>query len=318
MSNDSAAIQRILVATDFSPHSDAALQKALHVARASGAELTLLHVLTDLRTAMADMSYEGRWQLVGGDLEKFQKELYADSEKKLTDQLARLDSSGVVVHKQSEMGTAYIKIIQVVQQVKSDLVVVGTRGVTGLQRMVVGSTAERLLRHCPAPVWIVKSESAGALKKVLVATDFSPVSGHALQVAAQLARGAQAELDVIHVIESAESIVSAEQMTELGLSVRKINNAAKKQFADFTHAAIGDFSEDHMRVVKGKPWKAISDQSRRMSVDLIVLGTVGRSGIPGILLGNTAEKVLQNSKCDMLAVKPVDFVSSIEPSVQVT
>jgi nucleotide-binding universal stress UspA family protein len=309
-------IRRILVAADFSPHSEAALRQAIIVAQAFGAEITVCRALQDVREAMAIMRREARWELVAGDINKYQQALCEDSERKLDEFLKPFQGTAVRLRHETRFGTPYLQLVHAVEENMHDLLFVGTRGATGLKRLVLGSTAQRLLRHCPAPVWIVRQERVGPLKTILAATDFSPASGKALGMAAGLAQRLGAQLHVLHVTESAAALESAQDQGFLAdVSAKDVQREAREHLAEFADGICGEGLKPQLLVAKGTPSKAIGAAAKRLQADLTVLSTVGRSGLSGLLVGNTAEKVVDTAPCHVLAVKPDGFVSAVLPAV---
>jgi len=95
---------------------------------------------------------------------------------------------------------------------------------------------------------------------------------------------------------------------------REINEDATQRLEAFVQSLDSDRSRVHSHLSWGTPWKEICRAAQHLSIDLITLGTVGRSGIKGVLLGNTAEQVLGTCDCSILTVKPDGFVSPIEPA----
>ena len=314
-------VRSILVAADFSPHSEAALKRAVAVAKAFGAKVKVAHALEDIREAMAVMRREARWELVAGDINKYQQSLCEDSERKLDAFLKPLADSGVPLAHETRIGTPYIQLVHAVEEQKHDLLFVGTRGDTGLKRLVLGSTARRLLRDCPAPVWVVRPENAGELKTILAAVDFSPASGKALAEAAALASRLQAALHVLYVDESAAALKSAKEQGYLSeVSPRDVNREVAQHLEAFVaehciaeHGCAA--AKPTLHVAKGVAAKAIAAAAKRLEAKLVVLGTVGRGGLAGLLIGNTAEQVVDTVHCDVLAVKPDGFVSPVLPAV---
>lgn len=316
MPAQSLDIRNILVAADFSPHSEAALRRAIVVARAFGAKIKVAHALEDVREAMAVMRREARWELVAGDINKYQQALCEESERKLDEFLKPLADSGVSLSHETRIGTPYIQLVHAVEEQKHDLLFVGTRGETGLKRLILGSTARRLLRNCPAPVWVVRPEGAGELKTILVAVDFSPASGKALAEAATIARRVQAELHVLHVTESVQTLQSAQDQGYFaGVSARDVNRETQEHLRTFVAEHCPDDLKPNLQVAKGVAAKAIAAAAKKLNADLVVLSTVGRGGLAGLLLGNTAEQVIDTVHCDVLAVKPEGFVSPVLPAV---
>lgn len=309
-------IRKILVAADFSAHSAAALRRAVAVAQACGAEISVVHCLADIREAMAVMRREARWELVAGDIHKYEQALCQDSETKLDELLKPHAGGGVRLSHQTRVGTPYIQLVHAVEEQRQDLLFVGTRGDTGLKRLLLGSTAQRVLRHCPAPVWIVRAERSGPLKTILAATDFSPASGNALSAAAALAARLGAELHLLHVSESSGALKSAKDQGFLAeISAKEVERRQQEQLRQFAAEICGDGPQPRLQLAKGDPAKAIAAAAKKLDADLTVLSTVGRSGLAGLLVGNTAEKVVDSVHCDVLAVKPDGFVSAVLPAV---
>jgi nucleotide-binding universal stress UspA family protein len=315
MTADAGRLQKILVASDFSEHAAGALREAAALAKVAGGQLTVAHVLSNLRSAMADMSKLSRWHLVD-DIEAFERQLRASSDKKLRAQVTEL---GLPPTAQIEtlVGTPYIELIHAVQAQGYDLVVSGTRGQAGWKRFLVGSTSDRLLRNCPCPVWVVKGGLGKPPANILVPVDFSAASGRALATAAGLAASTGAALHVLHVVDE-EDVPELPESDELqlppALSRRKVNRAALDRFEEFLAGLPADGPKPEVHIGHGDAWKVIGATAKKLNADLLAMGTVGRSGLPGLLLGSTAERVLHSCPVSLLAVKPAGFVSPIDPA----
>jgi nucleotide-binding universal stress UspA family protein len=290
-----SAPRSVLAATDFSAASAAALGQAAWVAERVPCPLVLAHVLRDMRAALAAMPYAARWELVAGDAESAARELRRDANQ-------RLDA----------LGEPFVELIHAVQQEGHELLVTGTRGQGGAKRWLLGSTAQRLVRKCPAAVWVVPADRPAVPGAVLAAVDFSDVSRRALAQAAWLAGLAGAALHVLHVVSAAD--VPAAEGEPAPPSRRVVRNAAASHLEQFLGAELpGVAAEPHLAT--GEPAQAVAALVKRLSIDLVVIGTVGRSGIAGVLLGSTAEKVLTRVECGVLTVKPAGFVCPIAPPV---
>lgn len=298
---------KILVATDFSDHSNAALARAVWVAGRSGGEVMLAHVVTDLATAAAESSCDIRHEVMAGHIDKVLTELRHLFRERLEEQLAPFRSAGVTLRHETMLGSPFAEIIRAVEREGHDLVLAGTRGLHGVKRFVLGSTAKRLVRKCPSTVWIVQAEQSRPLQKIVAATDFSDVSWKARRQAAWLAHQAGAELHVLHVLET--------RLDELKTqSPRETRRAAQRQLDESLKNDLPEFISVTKHIESSPdPWRKITSLAGRLEADLVAMGTVGRSGVAGVLLGNTAEKVLLSCKCDILAVKPDGFVSPIRP-----
>lgn len=315
MTNAFSGYRRILVATDFSSHAEAALQQAVWLARQAGASIVLAHTLPDLRRVMHASSYKARLDLLYGEGELFQREVRQESDAKMRSAIANLNATDLNIKVETLLGEPFVEITHAVQQEEYDLVIAGTRGLAAWEQFFVGSTAKRLIRKCPASVWIVKAEHVGPPKVVLSPTDFSEVSLKAAAHGLWIAQQAQAQFHLLHIIDShdvPENLVS--QIPE-GSSLRdEINEEARARLEKFVDSLQVDRSQLQIHLSWGTPWKEVKRLSQHVAADLITMGTIGRSGIRGMLLGNTAEKVLNSCDCSILTVKPADYVSPIQPA----
>jgi nucleotide-binding universal stress UspA family protein len=206
------------------------------------------------------------------------------------------------------LGEPFVELIHAVQSEGYDLVLAGTRGMAGWQQFLVGSTASRLIRKCPASVWVVKDEHIGPPKVVLTATDFSTVGWKAVKRGALIAKYAKASMHLLHVIDEGDIPKSLFDSK----SRQEIIDSVERRLYDGLESSGVDRDDVTLHLSTGTPWQEVARLSKHLSVDLIAMGTVGRNGIPGLLLGNTAEKVLNTCDCSILAVKPDNFVSPIE------
>lgn len=307
--------RRVLVATDFSPYALAAFKQAIWLARQSGAKITLAHTLPDFRKVVLSASHQAKADLFYGDGGVFQREVRQQSDTRMQNLVAEMNATDLDVQVETLLGEPYMQITHAVQAEGYELVIVGTRGMSTWERLFVGSTAKRLIRNCPSSVWIVKEEHAGLPKVVLAATDFSDVSRKAVAQGLRLAQQSGAAFHLLHVIDSADAPDDMIAMVPQGGSLRQeINDEATKRLDEFVESFQTVSTPVHRHLSWGTPWRELAGTAKNLAADLIVMGTVGHSGITGLLLGNTAEKVLDTCDCSILTVKPDDFVSPIEPS----
>lgn len=313
--SETMGYQHILVATDFSSHAHAALKQGVWLARQTGARLVLAHTLPDLRRAVHGTSYEARIDLLYGEGDLFQREMRQKSDTKMRRMIVNLNTTDLDVKFETLLGEPFVELTHAVQAEGYDLVLAGTRGLAAWEQFFVGSTAKRLIRKCPSSVWIVKAEHVGPPKAVLAATDFSDVSRRAVLKGLWVAQQASAKFHLLHVVDSKdvpEDIIS--RIPEGSSLRREINDEAKHRFDGFVESLNTDPDQVQRHLSFGTPWQEVGRLAKHLNIDLISLGTVGRSGIKGVLLGNTAEKVLGTCDCSILTVKPADFVSPINPA----
>ncbi len=316
MANAKEGYERILVAIDFSPHADAALKQAIWLARLSAAQIVMAHTLPDLRDVLASAPYPARMDLFYGEGDDFQQAVRRESDTTMRRMIVDLNAVDLDVRCETLLGEPFVEIIHAVQQEGYDIVLAGTRGLAAWERFLVGSTAKRLIRKCPASVWIVKAEHVGRPSVVLVATDLSDVSRKAAAQGLWVAQQANAVFHLLHVIDAKDVPQVGNEESPHRMSPRQeINAAAQQRFDVFLESLRPDRTRIriHSHLSWGTPWKEVGRMAQHVAADLIVMGTVGRSGIKGLLLGNTAEKVLDTCDCSILTVKPDDFVSPIAP-----
>jgi nucleotide-binding universal stress UspA family protein len=303
------AYRNILVAIDFSSESAAALKLAVWLASKNRGRVVLAHSLRDLRRLLKSSP---PLELVYGDADRFQQELRREADQKLNSMALELGARDVDISIETLLGDPYIELTHAVQAEGYDLVLAGTRGLASWKEFVVGSTARRLIRKCPSPVWVVKEERAEPPKVVLAGTDFSEVSLKAATQGLYVAQQADAEFHLLHVIDSQD--VSEELIAKVPRADdlrQEINAETAKRLDNFLELLGCKRGRIQVHLSWGEPWKEVCRIAENVHADLIAMGTVGRSGIKGLLLGNTAEKVLSVCPCSMLTVKPDGFVSPI-------
>ena len=297
---------RILVAVDFSPDAAAALKQAVWLARQTGVQIVLAHTIPDLSKSVYWGPYER---------EMNQRELRDRSDTAMRRMIVDLNAMDLDVKFETLLGEPFVEITHAVQEEGYNLVLAGTRGLGKWEHFFVGSTAKRLIRKCPSSVWIVKVGHICPPKVVLAATDFSDVSLKAVKEGLRVAQQASGEFHLLHVVDSKDVPEDLISRIPKGSSLRQeINEEATRRLEEFLDSLAVDRTQIQVHLSWGTPWQEIQRISRHQAADLIVIGTVGRSGIKGLLLGNTAEKVLDTCDCSILTVKPDGFVSPIDPA----
>lgn len=310
--SDQQRFKRILVAVDFSTHSDAAFQQAIWLARTQGAKVVLAHTLPDLREVAHRASALAKLDFLQGEGELFEREIRQASDGKMRRMIEKYKAVDLDIKYETLLGDPFVELIHAVQSERYDLVLAGSSGIAAWKQILVGSTASRLIRKCPTSVWIVKAEHVGPPKVVLAPTDFSAVSWKAVKQGLSIAQQAKAIFHVLHVIDEKDVPYSHDIIADR----REINQAVEKRLYDFLESLQIDRSQIQVHLSIGAPWQEVGRLAQHLDVDLIAMGTVGRGGIQGLLLGNTAEKVLRASDCSILTVKPDDFVSPLHPATR--
>jgi len=238
----------------------------------------------------------------------------------LTDLVHKANETGVAAKGVFVRGNGWLEIVSQVLRAGHDLVLVGTRDPSGGGHRLFGNTAKKVLRRCPCPVWVCRPEPYDRPLNVLVASDLLPVSQTALHLAVDLGKVADA---IIHVLHAIDYPVYHLWLTALPEEVgrdyhRRIlahaEQAIHDQLERTEYHALSEPVRVHLADKVGRPDEVILRCIREYNIDLLVMGTLGRAGIPGVLIGNTAERLLPEVTCSVLAVKPPDFRSPVRPS----
>jgi len=286
----------ILVPHDFSPTSEAALRRAVALAKAAKGRIHLLHAYAwPIRGVLPyDMT------IPAGVADAIR----AGIEEKLEELRAGVEREGVPATAEASPDTPVDAIVGAAEKRATGLVVIGTRGLTGIKHVVLGSVAERTVRLAPCPVLAVKEDDAGGpLRRILAATDFSPTGEHACAVAASLAKQVGGELHVGHAFDIPLTVVTPYEVTIPDSLIRDSREAARKKLAA-TVAELrshGVEAKAHLTEVPAAP--AIADLAREVAADLVVIGTRGHTGLKHVLLGSVAERTLRLAPCPVLTVK---------------
>jgi universal stress protein E len=233
----------------------------------------------------------------------------------LEEALAPVREAGVEVEVRRTDERAWAAITSAVQAGEGQLVVVGKREAPAAEGRRLGSQAIKLLRKCPAPVWVVRPEHDLVHKLVLAATDLTPVGDAAIEAAAFVAEHHQCELHVVHAFRiSMELQLEAPKLSDEEYAARL--DAIKAAARGHIDAVLGRSVFDGESVVHlgpKAPHLAIREAVEHLHPDLLVMGTVSHGGRAGFLVGSTAERLLDRVDCSLLTVKPADFVCPLTP-----
>jgi nucleotide-binding universal stress UspA family protein len=280
-----------------------ALERALQLARNNDARLDIINVYEDLPEA----------------LDKVFSAFKRDHREQVTRlvEASRLQLPSVEHVQRS--GTPFIEIIREVLRNDYDLVIKPARGYSRLSAMLFGSTDLHLLRKCPCPVWIIKPSSQSNYERILAAVDPDPgepeneaLNRLILQLAISLSRQEESELHIVHAwhmpyeaqLRSGRRFLPETELDRLVTDTEQVHERRLRNLLD--QHDLGEMnSKTHL--LKGDPGEVIPALAREAQAQLIVMGTVARTGIPGFFIGNTAEKTLAAVDCSVLAVKPGSF-----------
>lgn len=285
----------ILAATDLSASSRHAVARAFLLAAETGAALTLTHVVSQgaLDTLL---------RLFGAESVPVEKLLLDEAREAL----AKLEEEfgeprGVSASLKLQAGVVLRAILEQADAMDARMLVVGARGENTLRPLLLGSTAERLLRRTLRHVLVVKQAPQAAYKRVLVPVDFSPWSLSALMLSRVLAP--QAELVLLHAFEAPfESRLQYAGVEEATLTHYRAvaRQEALLQMQELVANAGLPAETVAMSVQHGDASSLILSQAQEQVCDLIVMGKHGQGVMEELLLGSVTEYILAQSGCDVL------------------
>ena len=310
--------KNILLVCNFDAKQQLAVDRAVSLARQNEALLTVLTVVkelpADMRMVITIMSPQELLELEINDRREKIDALAAD-----------IGQQGIDVRSQVVTGTPFLEIIRQVLRDKHDLVILAAEGIGGLKERLFGSTSMHLMRKCPCPVWVVKPGKRTKYKRILVAVDTTsdfPDSERAslnpliMQLASSLARMDGSELHLVQVwFLFAEDYLEAR--AQLGKSgIQNLRKDSKRQYTRKLSSLLAGVDLNGLVVHKYLPRsddasRIIVKLAKNKKIDLLVMGTVCRTGLAGFFIGNTAEKVLSEVNCSVLTVKPEGFVTPV-------
>jgi nucleotide-binding universal stress UspA family protein len=232
-------------------------------------------------------------------------------------------------------GTPFLEVIREVLRNAHDLVIKCPESPDWLDRLFSGDD-KHLLRKCPCPVWLVRPQTGKSFDRILAAVDVDDcyptkelktrqaLNEMVTELASSLAVSEFAELHVVHAWEAiGESAMRdgaflqqpAQEVDAYVDQVRRHHTRLLNLFMKEASAKLGEDATEYIKpqlhLPKGSARKVIPRLAKELQVDCIVMGTVARTGVPGYFMGNTAETILDQLECSVLAIKPPGFVTPV-------
>jgi nucleotide-binding universal stress UspA family protein len=285
-------IRTIVCPTDFSPPSEHAVRAASRLAIEANAELVLLHAWYIPPSAFAET-------FPAGVIDK----LVADARRRLDAAVHDCSKAGVKrVTGELLTGVPWAEIVERLDKQPTDLCVIGTHGRTGAARIVLGSVAEQVIRHASCPVLAIRPDAdVKPFARVLVPTDFSETAAHAADLAADLVLPT-GSLTLLHVNEIPVTYAREYSIGELMRDMDKHMTAALEREA--ARLKTKTTARVEIRSRTGYPGaQTLTEIDEDRDIDLVVLGSHGRTGIKRVLMGSVAEKVVRHARCPVLVAK---------------
>ncbi len=304
-------VTHVLFPTDFSPSSAPAFRYAIEWAKVFEAQLTLLHVHAllpgpDIDAGIAQKYMDEQRKVAREELETLLAEARQHVPRASVELLAGLPSEG---------------ICRTARDKKCDLIMMGTHGWTGFNRVLFGSVAERVIQKAPCPVLAIphrESEEVSGIhplqilpRQVVLPMEFSDCSMDAYEYAVQIAKWFDASLTLVHAIEPLS--YSLDFTLTHPLQEKTNREKVEKRLTDFVAVLSKQGLSAGYELVDKATVNGILETSAVKQADLIVMGSHGRKGLSRMILGSTACQVLEQSPYPVLTVKSPKFTGGHHP-----
>jgi len=302
-------IERILCPTDFSPFSDLALRHALALAWQFKASLKILHVVPHVFLEADSIYGAAPWLLT--------PEVRLNADEAMRDFIRPARERKIHLETEIREGDPWREIHDAAWQMAAGLVVMGTHGRGGLDRFLLGSVAEKLIRRLPCPVLSVCHEEGrtwaapGLVQRILCATDFSETSFEAFRLAQVFAKRHGAAITLLNAVESIPELdrVAYRALIDFESVRRELERRSLERLREMVQGAdLGDLAVT-VRSVNGRAHKQILRIAAEERADLIFIGAQGHGFVEHMLSGSNAQRVIREATCPVLTARalPADL-----------
>jgi nucleotide-binding universal stress UspA family protein len=295
-----ADITRVLCPIDFSEASKHAVKHAEAIAEWYGAPVAVLHLLTPVPEMVPALELA-----TVGAAEYAEPHVHAVADA-ARDFVTSIGVPRYGLEVAVEVGWPAAAIVKAAAAVPGTLIVMGTHGASGIERLVLGSVTEKVVRNATVPVMTVPphayATSSLPFKRILCAVDFSPASKQAVSLAMSLAKEGDAALTLLHVVQG----VSIEEAPPHSRAFHSPEFAAFRErdavdsLRKLLPTGADDWCSPHVLALHGKPGPEILKYAADQRVDLIVMGVHGRSAIDRFIFGSTATQVVREATCPVI------------------
>jgi len=314
--------KNILLIDDNQLRLDTSLQRAVTLAEHNQADLTIIRVMNVPRDTILPRQ---------SVYEQFKKAVTEEWQYQLAGIISNspdtVNISGKLI-----FDRIFPRVVQEILANGHDLVMKSAEEHYSLKNRIFGSADMHLLRKCPCPVWIMKSNEKKHYKRIIAAVDFnssdnekyiSSLNRLIMELASSLALSEFSELHVVHAWTAlGESVLNTPrfnlkegEVADWVEQQRVTHEVRVIELMSILDEMISQETTEYLKpkvhIIKGEAHEVIPKLAGEQQADLVVMGTVARTGIPGFLMGNTAENILNSIGCSVLAVKPSGFVTPV-------
>ena len=285
--------RKILCPLDFFKASSRAFDYALRIAANYDARVHVLHVIAPVLSSVYGAPF---------GVEDLTASLEKESKRLLQKYKERAVKANIGLTTEVRMGDIDLGILHSIEAQKADLLVMGTHGRRGFERLILGSVTERMIRHCPVPLLTIgeaKRASAPKIRRILVTTDFSAGTAEAVAHALSIGQRNRGKVTLLHVLHDDAADAAGKYRDQL---VRGI----ELQLHKFIPERAFEECEIETRLEAGSPSTVIPKIVKSGSYDLLVMNIHGKRLIDRALVGSTAERTLRATAgiCPVLLIPP--------------
>ena len=282
-------LEKILLATDFNQSSEYIIENAIFLAKIFQSKVTLIHVLPDN---------------IKNEKAKILLDIAAENQLRMIN--SHINKKGIKTEEPIiEYGSYSDKVVLAADIINANLILIGAGEKTKKDTFQLGTTAETIIRKSNKPIWVVKKKNSLNIRKILCPVDFSEESSRALKNAIILARKIHAKLIVFSVYEKlirASVKLNWDDINELRKSDH-INDLDK--FLDKYNFTDLNWSKE---IKGGFPAVEILKAIDKHNIDLLIMGTSGKTGISKMIMGSVTEKVIREVPCSFITLKSEDII----------
>ena len=307
--------KKVLVATTANSIKPSVISQSNRIAKKQGSHVTFFSVTEEIPKDQLAWGSKLPPQDLMANLHEDQQVSLSKIVKKFQHDFTTIDTFNAV-------GLPFIEVTKKVQKDNYDLVILAAKANSQRRKRFFGSTAVHLMRKCPCPVLALGSNKSKPLKRIVAAIDaYAPTKeGHKLnesilRMASKVAEIENAELHVIHAWNLPDENYlkgwgATSEFERLELVMKK-QHSIQKHIDEIIEKTTLNLDPPIVKLLEGDAKEEIPLYVEENEIDLIVMGTVCRVGIPGNFIGNTAESILSEVACSVLTLKPEGFVSPV-------
>lgn len=295
-----------------------ALERIVPLVENNNARLKIVRVIEDLPRELQAIVRERHSM----DMKKIVEGEYAEE---LNQMIEPLRERGLQVKAKILTGTPFLEVIREVIRNRHDLAVMSEEASSGSRTSFFGSTTMHMMRKCPCPLMVIHPKHPKRFKRIMAAIDptsqetgqrkdKTDLNSLILQKASSLAEMEKGELHIVHAWRVyGETILKSPRFSRHAFDaiVEETRAQHERLTQDFVANHVPSTLRKSIRLIKGEAAVVIPEYVKTHDIDMVVMGTVSRTGIGGLLIGNTAEKILNQVECSVLTLKPKGFLTPV-------